>query len=58
VPFVEAFGKLAEMNFSGPILMEMWNDDSPDSMQIVRQSREWIVDRMLEAGLITQEVFA
>jgi L-ribulose-5-phosphate 3-epimerase len=57
VPFVEAFRKLAEMNFSGPILMEMWNDDSPDSMQIVQQSREWIVDRMLEAGLITQEIF-
>jgi L-ribulose-5-phosphate 3-epimerase len=58
VPFVEAFRKLAEMNFSGPILMEMWNDDSPDSMQIVRQSREWIVDRMLEAELMTQEMFA
>jgi L-ribulose-5-phosphate 3-epimerase len=57
VPFVEAFRKLAEMNFSGPILMEMWNDDSPDSMQIVRQSREWIVDRMLEAELMVQEVF-
>jgi L-ribulose-5-phosphate 3-epimerase len=57
VPFVEAFRKLAEMNFNGPILMEMWNDDSPDSMQIVQQSREWIVDRILEAGLMTQEVF-
>lgn len=57
VPFVDAFRKLAEMNFSGPILMEMWNDDSPDSMQIVQDSREWIVDRMVEAGLMTEEVF-
>ena len=57
VPFVEAFRTLAEMNFSGPVLMEMWNDDTPDSIQIVQQSREWVVERMIEAGLITEEVF-
>lgn len=58
VPFVEAFQKLADMKFAGPVLLEMWNDDSPDSLQMVQQSREWIVDRMLEAGLINEEVFA
>lgn len=58
VPFVEAFKKLAEMNFVGPVLMEMWNDDSPEAMEIVRASREWVVDRMAEAGLITQEVYS
>ena len=58
VPFVQAFQKLAEMNFIGPVLLEMWNDDSPEAMHLVRQSREWVAERMVEAGLITQEVFA
>lgn len=53
-PFVAAFQKLAELNFSGPVLLEMWNDDSPDSLRIVQQSRQWIVARMVEAGLIDQ----
>jgi len=57
VPFVEAFRKLAEMSFIGPVLLEMWNDDSPEAMEIVRQSREWVVDRMVEAGMISQEVY-
>jgi L-ribulose-5-phosphate 3-epimerase len=51
VPFVDAFRKLAEMKFSGPILLEMWNDDSPDSLRIVKEAREWIVDRMTQAEL-------
>lgn len=58
VPFVDAFKKLADMNFTGPVLLEMWNDNSPDSMQIVQQSREWVVDKMSQAGLIAEEVLA
>jgi len=54
VPFVEAFRKLAEMNFNGPVLLEMWNDDSPDSMRIVQESRQWVMERMLEGGLISE----
>lgn len=53
VPFVEAFQKLAAMNFTGPVLLEMWNDDSPDSMRIVQESRQWVMDRMQEANLIS-----
>ena len=52
VPFVEAFRKLAEMKFAGPILLEMWNDDSPDSLRIAKEAREWVVDRMVQANLI------
>lgn len=51
VPFAQAFAKLATMGFSGPILLEMWNDDSPEAMQIVADSRNWVFARMLEAGL-------
>ncbi len=52
VPFADAFRKLAEMNFTGPVLLEMWNDDSPDSMRIVQESREWVMARMREGSLI------
>lgn len=52
-PFTAAFRKLAEMNFNGPILLEMWNDDSPDSLQIVEEARVWVEARMIEGGLIT-----
>jgi L-ribulose-5-phosphate 3-epimerase len=51
-PFVAAFQKLAEMNFTGPVLLEMWNDDSPDSLRIVQEAREWVTARMREGGLI------
>lgn len=51
VPFVEAFRKLADMGFTGPLLLEMWNDDSPDSVRTIRRAREWIAARMSEAGL-------
>ena len=54
VPFVEAFRKLAEMNFVGPVLLEMWNDDSPDSLRIVQESRQWVMARMQEGGLISE----
>jgi L-ribulose-5-phosphate 3-epimerase len=52
VPFVDAFRKLAEMRYAGPVMLEMWNDDSPDAMRIVRESREWVMARMVEAGLV------
>lgn len=55
VPFVNAFRKLAEMNFNGPVLLEMWNDDSPNSMRIVQESRKWVMDKMRQGGLITEE---
>ena len=52
-PFVAAFRKLAEMNFNGPILLEMWNDDAPDSLKIVADARDWVEERMVEGGLIS-----
>jgi L-ribulose-5-phosphate 3-epimerase len=54
VPFVEAFRKLADMKFAGPVLLEMWNDNSPDSMRTVKEAREWVIDRMVQADLISK----
>ena len=55
-PFVQAFAKLKEMNFSGPVLLEMWNDDSPDSLRIVSEARKWVMARMVEGGLIDAQI--
>ncbi len=54
VPFRDAFRKLAEMRFTGPVMLEMWNDDAPDAVRVVRAAREWVMARMNEAGLVTQ----
>jgi L-ribulose-5-phosphate 3-epimerase len=53
-PFAAAFRKLAEMNFNGPILLEMWNDDALDSLKVVEEARCWVEARMVEGGLITR----
>ena len=52
VPFVEAFKTLADINFRGPALIEMWNDNRPDSMALVASARRWVQGKMAEAGLI------
>lgn len=52
VPFAAAFRTLAELNYSGPILIEMWNDNRPDSMDLIAAARRWVVDKMVEGGLI------
>ncbi len=52
VPFVDAFQKLAELDFNGPVMIEMWNDNRPDSMQLIAEARQWILDRMEEGGLV------
>jgi len=54
VPFVDAFQKLKHMNFAGPVMLEMWNDNSPNSLRIVQDARNWIVARMVQAGLVEE----
>ena len=52
VPFADAFHKLADLGFCGPVLIEMWNDNRPDSMDLIAAARQWVVGKMLEGGLI------
>ena len=52
VPFADAFRKLAELGFRGPVLIEMWNDNRPDSMDLIAAARQWVVGKMREGGLI------
>jgi len=48
VPFAAAFRKLASMDYKGPVMVEMWNDDAADSGTIIAEARRWIGDRMAE----------
>lgn len=38
VNFVESFRKLAQLDFHGPFMIEMWNDDAPESEHIIRSA--------------------
>ncbi|GKX29861.1 L-ribulose-5-phosphate 3-epimerase UlaE [Vallitalea longa] len=51
VDFVEGFTQLNRMNYQGPILVEMWVDDSADFMQIITDARKWIINKMNKAGM-------
>jgi L-ribulose-5-phosphate 3-epimerase UlaE len=52
VPFEAAFRKLHELGFNGPMMIEMWNDNAPDSLERVVKTRAWVVDKMLRSGLL------
>ncbi len=52
VDFVAAFKKLKAIDFKGPILLEMWNDDSPESTKIVSKSLEFVKEKMKLGGFL------
>ncbi len=52
VDFVAAFKKLKTMDFKGPVLIEMWNDDSPESTNIVSKSLEFVKEKMRLGGFL------
>lgn len=49
--FSAAFSELARQRWSGRIMLEMWNDDSPDSIDKCVAGREWLQTRLREAGI-------
>jgi len=52
VDFVAAFQELKKINFGGPILIEMWNDDSPQAEKIVMDSLHFVKEKMRLGGLL------
>ena len=52
VPFADIFRKLADMRYGGPYTLEMWNDDAPNSSQLVIAARSWILEQMNVGGLV------
>ena len=51
VPWEHAFTELARQHWTGRIMIEMWNDEHPDSAEIASRARDFIADRLAEAGL-------
>jgi len=48
VPFVEAFEKLAEIGFQSPVVLELWTEDFPDAVEIVKKAGDYIREKMKE----------
>ncbi len=55
--FDAAFAELARQRWSGRMMLEMWNDDAPDSVATCIAAREFITDKLARAGLalVTKE---
>lgn len=49
--FDAAFVELARQDWSGRIMLEMWNDEAPDSVAKCVQAREFIEQKLSAAGL-------
>lgn len=49
VDFVKGFKQLKKMNYKGPILIEMWTDDSEDWIEVITNAKKWIIGKMGEA---------
>ena len=48
VPFVEAFAKLAEIGFQGPVVLELWTEKFPDALDRVAGGVKFITQKMIE----------
>lgn len=50
--FDAAFAELARQRWSGRVMLEMWNDDAPDSLETCAKAREFIAGKARAAGLV------
>jgi L-ribulose-5-phosphate 3-epimerase len=48
VDFKAAFEILFEAGYDGPFGLEMWNDNSENSLEIIKEARTWMLDQMLQ----------
>ncbi|GAA6123694.1 L-ribulose-5-phosphate 3-epimerase [Bifidobacterium psychraerophilum] len=53
--FPAAFGELARQRWSGRMMLEMWNDDSPDSNRICVDARRRLTGWLDEAGIAVSD---
>lgn len=45
VDFSEAFSLLKRTRYSGPLLIEMWNDESENPVEEIKNARQWVIDK-------------
>lgn len=49
VDFISAFDTLREIDFYGPMLLEMWADNDKDNFTIIKNSRTWLIDKLKQS---------
>ncbi|MGY0393682.1 L-ribulose-5-phosphate 3-epimerase [Fusobacterium sp. SYSU M8A802] len=52
VDFIELFKVLKELNYTGPLLIEMWTEKSENPLEEIQKAKEWIEDKMKKGGYI------
>jgi hexulose-6-phosphate isomerase len=52
VDFVACFRTLAELNYRGPLLIEMWTEKAADPLVDVAAARRWLLGRMRCGGFV------
>jgi len=50
VDFISAFNTLKRVKFYGPMLIEMWAGDKKDNFDTIKDSREWVIDRLKQSN--------
>jgi hexulose-6-phosphate isomerase len=50
VDFVGAFQKLKALNYTGPLLIEMWGDNIDNPMEEITRSRQFVLEKMRAGG--------
>ena len=56
VEFERCFATLKESGYCGPYLIEMWSETAADPIMKVKAARDWVKQRMANAGLAVEEV--
>ena len=51
VDWDEAFAELARQRWSGRLMIEMWNDEADDSVELASAARDFIAGRLAAAGI-------
>ncbi len=50
VNFVEFFKLLKEINYNGPLLVEMWTEKNEDPLKEIEKAKKWMEDKMSKGG--------
>jgi L-ribulose-5-phosphate 3-epimerase len=51
VDFEHCFSTLKQSGYHGPYLIEMWSETAEDPLAEVIKARDWVLQRMANAGL-------
>ncbi len=52
VDFISVFNTLREIDFCGPLLLEMWADNKKNNFNTIKDSREWIINKLKQSSYL------